>query len=193
MHIVTATKHKIRKSTLREEALLILEKRGSILEIAREVSQLMRDAGVSGVVIGGVAVVLHGHVRTTKDVDIFTTSKLESLADLFTANGFVFKKPERAFVKKGVPIHLVLPDQVGPYPKKTIEIDGIVTVPLADLIEMKLRSGSANMLRAQDLADVIGLIRHHQLTNDFAKHIEKSLRPAFRKVVRMIERENKKR
>lgn len=71
MHSATATRQTIRKPNFREEALLILEKRGSILDIAREVSRLIRDSGVDGVVIGGVAVVLHGHVRTTKDIDIF--------------------------------------------------------------------------------------------------------------------------
>jgi hypothetical protein len=62
--------------------------------------------------------------------------------------------------------------------------------PLADLINMKLRSGATNLLRAQDLADVIGLIRHHQLSSGFARHLDKALRPAFRKLVRLIQREN---
>ena len=39
------------------------------------------------------------------------------------------------------------------------------------------------------MADVIGLIRHHQLTSAFARHLEKTLRPAFRKLVRLIQRE----
>jgi hypothetical protein len=63
-------------------------------------------------------------------------------------------------------------------------------VTLADLIDMKLRSGSTNLLRAQDLADVIGLIRHHRLTSGFARHLDKALRPAFRQLVRMIQRED---
>lgn len=58
------------------------------------------------------------------------------------------------------------------------------------MINMKLRSGSENMLRAQDLADVIGLIRHHRLSGEFARHLDKNLRPAFRKLIRMIEKEN---
>jgi hypothetical protein len=44
-------------------------------------------------------------------------------------------------------------------------------------------------LRAQDLADVIGLLRHHRLTSGFAQHLDKALRPAFRKLVRMIQQE----
>ncbi len=74
-----------------------------------------------------------------------------------------------------------------------IEIDGLSTVTLADLIEMKLRSCSKNLLRAQDLADGIGLIHQHKLRNEFAEHLDKTLRSAFRKLVRLIERENPRR
>lgn len=175
--------------SLRDEALLLLDKRGKILDTAREVSSLMRSAGVSGVVIGGIAVVLHGHVRTTKDIDIFSPPPLKPLADLLTAHGFVFDQTERAFVKRGVPVHLVLPDQVGLPLHEAIEIEGISTVPLTDLIGMKLRSGSTNLLRAQDLADVIGLIRVHRLESSFARCLDKTLRPAFRQLVRMIQKE----
>jgi len=167
----------------------MLDKRGALLDIAREVSHLMRAAGIPGVVIGGVAVVLHGYVRTTNDIDIFLQPPLEPLADLLTANGFTFDRGRREFVKLGVPVHLVLPEQIGALSTEAVEIEGITTVPLADLINMKLRSGSANLLRAQDLADVIGLIRHHRLSSAFARHLDKALRPAFRKLVRMIQRE----
>lgn len=47
---------------LRKEALLLLQGRGAILEIAREVSSILQAAGIDAVVVGGVAVVLHGHV-----------------------------------------------------------------------------------------------------------------------------------
>lgn len=176
-------------ASLLDEALLILDKRGAVLDVAREVSRLMRNAAIPGVVIGGVAVVLHGHLRTTKDVDIFLKPPLKPLADLLTANGFSFDRAHRAFVKRGVPLHLVSPEQVESEPKGAIEIDGVTTVTLRDLIAMKLHSGSKNLLRAQDLADVIGLIRHHKLTGEFAHHLDKSLRNPFRKLVRLIQRE----
>lgn len=187
MRSVTVTKQKT--INRRDEALLILDKRGAVLDIAREVSRLMRAAGLPGVVVGGVAVVLHGHVRTTKDIDIFLNPPRQPLADLLTNNGFSFDRVERAFVKQGVPVHLVLPEQVGSPPKEAIEIEGVTTVTLVDLIGMKLRSGSTNLLRAQDLADVIGLIRHHRLTSVFARHLHKTLRSPFRKLVRLIQRE----
>jgi hypothetical protein len=190
MYSVIATQQKTCESNLRDEALLLLDKRGIVLDIAREVSYLMRAAGIPGVVIGGIAVVLHGHVRTTKDIDILVPSPLEPLANLLTANGFTFDRVEKAFVKHGVPVHLVLPEQVGPLLQETVDIEGIMTVTLADLIGMKLRSGSTNLLRAQDLADVIGLMRHHRLSSGYARHLDKALRPAFRKLVRMIQQES---
>ena len=190
MRSSSVAKRKASQRNLRDEALLILEKEGAVLEIAREVSQLMRSAGIDGTIIGGVAVVLHGHVRTTNDVDIFLKPPLEPLAALLRSNGFRYDTSRRAFFKRGVPVELVRPEDVGKQNPQRIEIDGITTVTLAELIEMKLRSGSQNLLRAQDLADVIGLIRQHKLRGDFARHLDKLLRPAFRKLVRLIEREN---
>jgi hypothetical protein len=189
MRSVAVTRKNANGANLLDEALLILDKRGAVLDLAREVSRLMRNAGLPGVVIGGIAVVLHGHLRTTKDVDIFMNPPLKPLADLLTDNGFSFDRAERAFVKHGVPVHLVSPEQVGSVPKKRVEIEGVTTVTLPDLIAMKLRSGSTNLLRAQDLADVIGLIRHHRLTGEFARHLDKTLRAPFRKLVRLIQRE----
>lgn len=68
-----------RKCNLRDEAVLLLEKRGVLLEIAREISDLMRSANFPGVVVGGVAVVLHGHVRTTNFIDILLQPPLAPL------------------------------------------------------------------------------------------------------------------
>ena len=51
---------------------------------------------------------------------------------------------------------------------------------------MKLRSGLENLLRAQDLADVIGLARHHKITSEFSSCPDKSLRPGFRKIARAL-------
>src|SRR5215813_10377238 len=138
MQSAAITRQKARGLNLRDEVLLILDKRGVVLDIAREVSHLMHTAGIPGVVIGGIAVVLHGHVRKTKDVDIFPPPPLEPLANLLTTHGFTFDRRERAFVKHGIPIHLVLPEQAGSFPKKAVTIEGVTTVTLVDLIDMKL-------------------------------------------------------
>jgi hypothetical protein len=86
-------------------------------------------------------------------------------------------------------VHLVKLEQLKQAPCKLVEIEGITKVSLVDLIEMKLRSGSSNLLRAQDLADAIGLIRRHRLTAEFARHLEDSLRSTYRKLVKELELE----
>jgi hypothetical protein len=175
--------------THRDEALRLLEQRGSILELARELSQLMRNGGVAGVVVGGIAVVLHGHVRATKDIDVFLDEPLETMADILIGAGFQYNEQRREFARGEVPIHLVTRQQVERPPRRTVEIEGITTVSLPDLIEMKLRSGTENILRAQDLADVIGLIRHNSLTVEFARRLDKSVRPDYLRLVRAIDAE----
>jgi hypothetical protein len=171
---------------LRDEALRLLDRRGAILDLARELSDLMRRENIPGVVIGGIAVVLHGHVRSTTDIDIFVDQPLEEIARVLCAHGFEYHEARREFVRDGVPVHLVTTEQIVRAPKQPMEIDGITTVSLADLIEMKLESGSKNVLRAQDLADVIGLIRHNGLTGEFARHLHKSLRSEYRKLAKAI-------
>jgi hypothetical protein len=56
---------------LQTEALLMLEHRGAILDTAREVSDLLRQHKIRGAIVGGIAVVLNGHLRTTRDVGKF--------------------------------------------------------------------------------------------------------------------------
>jgi hypothetical protein len=174
---------------LRDEALSLMEGRGAILETARAISSLLRDAGLSAPVIGGVAVVLHGHWRSTRDIDLLAGSPLEAISTLLQTHGFNLDPARRELLREGIPVHLVSQEQAGVTVRGTVEIDGILTVSLPDLIEMKLRSGSQNLLGAQGMADVIGLIRRHRLSGEFARKLESSLRPAFRKLARAIERE----
>ena len=64
---------------------------------------------------------------------------------------------------------------------------GIETVDFGDPVEAVNRV--AKEIEAQDLADVIGLIRRHCLRSEFARRLETTLRPTFRKLARAIERE----
>jgi hypothetical protein len=171
---------------LRDEALKLLDGRGAILDAAREISAAMREAGVEGAVVGGVAVVLHGHVRTTVDIDIYSSESPERLIPVLESLGFLLDRARREFVRNSLPVHIVRPQQVVVAPKRVLDIDGVRTVSLADLIAMKLRSGLGKMTRAQDLADVVGLIRGRGLKGDFARRIDPQLRPAFRDLVRAV-------
>jgi hypothetical protein len=92
---------------IRNEALLMLQGKGAILDTARTVSRVLETSGVAGAVIGGVAVVLHGHVRTTLDVDVWLPGNLAGFADLLKESGFTFDAVRHEFklpqaVAKGI-------------------------------------------------------------------------------------------
>lgn len=162
----------------------MLEGRGMVLETARRATTALRKNDARGAVIGGVAVVLHGYVRTTVDVDVFVPD-LTAAAQALRAGGFTFRKRDRSFVRSNVPIHLVTEATIV-CPSRPFElIEGVTTVSLADLINMKLRSGTEKLTRVIDLADVIGLIRCRKLTGEFAKELDRDLRPMFKKLVKV--------
>ena len=166
--------------------MLMLDKKGAVLETAVKVSRLFERHHLDAAVIGGVAVVLHGHIRTTRDVDVLVRGPLEACREAFESAGMTFEKAEREFLCDEVPVHLVEQEMVRPVPGRFIDIEQIRTVRLADLISMKLHSGTENILRAQDIADVIGLIRGNKLSAGFARLIDKPVRAEFRKLVAAI-------
>jgi hypothetical protein len=169
----------------RELGLSLLKGGSDILRIAREVSRVIAQTDLDAAVIGGVAVVLHGHVRTTLDVDVYADD-LNAMAVALENTGFVYDTSQKQFSKGGVPVHLVSRVQIGNDQRQIEEIDGVRTVSLSDLITMKLRTGTTDMLGAQDMADVIGLIRHNQLTTAFAPQIAVDVRPKFQELAREI-------
>ena len=71
-----------------------------------------------GAVIGGIAVVLHGHVRTTKDIDIFVDGSLQPLGELLIASGFTLDSGKKEFIREGIPVHLVTIEQLKRAPRK---------------------------------------------------------------------------
>lgn len=172
--------------TLRDEALLMLDKRGAVLETARRVSSLLSQHKISGAIIGGVSVVLHGHIRTTRDVDVWIEGPLSSFRPAIESIGGTFDADRKEFLLDSVPIHLVDENMVQPQPRQVVEIEEITTISLPDLLNLKLKSGLARISRAQDLADVIGLIKCHNLTGSYAGQIDKPLRPEFRKLVKAV-------
>jgi hypothetical protein len=160
---------------LRNEALLMLEGKGAILETARRISHVFRESGSNGAVVGGIAVLVHGHIRTTAVVDVWLPEYEPALLGRI-----------KCAASRAVPVNFLT---LSSRPKQLIDVDGVRTVSLADLINMKLRSGTRHTLRAQDLADVIGLIRAHKLGGEFARHIDKPLRNEFRKLARAVKKE----
>jgi hypothetical protein len=65
------------------------------------------------------------------------------------------------------------------------QLEGLPVLTLARLIESKLACGQGNLRRThRDYADVVELIAAHNLDASFARDVDKSLRAAFRVLVR---------
>lgn len=56
----------------------------------------------------------------------------------------------REFRKDGVPVHQVTSRTSGAELRSAVDIEGIRTLPLAELIEMKLRSGLTEVVRKKE-------------------------------------------
>lgn len=168
----------------------MLEGEGAILDVARNVTRILDEEHIRGAVIGGIAVGLHGHVRATAGVDVYVPP-LEAFAQALHRNGYVYDASKREFRRGRIPVHLVTDDQTGGPPRRRGRIGEITTVSLADLINMKLRSAGRSVLRAQDLADVIALIRARKLDGAFALRISPALRGEFRKLLKALRAEKK--
>jgi len=85
--------------------------------------------------------------------------------------------------RAGAGSEVVLPDPHAP--ACVSHIEGLTVLSLARLIETKLACGEGNLRRThRDFADVVELIARHKLGNAFARSLHKSLRPAFRQLVK---------
>jgi hypothetical protein len=155
-------------------------------------------AGIPHAIAGGVAVCLHGYRRNTVDLDVLVRREdqqrvrvaLEAGGYVWSAEHTEFRAPSGISVqfllsgeRAGKGTEVVLPEPSAP--GVTVEIEGLTVLELAKLIEAKLACGLGSPRRThRDLADVVELIAIHGLGRSFARHLDKSLRPAFRKLVR---------
>ncbi|MEE9404467.1 MAG: hypothetical protein V3V20_06210 [Algisphaera sp.] len=156
-----------------------------ILEIARRVTAVCREAGLEAAVIGGVAVFLHGYERTTVDVDTYCGDR-EAVAVALRAAGFSWHPEASEFRLEGVPVHLLNADELGHAPAYLEERRGIQTVSLGELLTLKLRTGVRCLTRAQDLADAVKLIRIHKLNGSYANRIGADVRAEFKSILKEL-------
>ncbi len=77
---------------------------------------------------------------------------------------------------------------VFPHPNSNqVEIDGIKTLSLEKLVELKLASGMTAPHRLKDLADVQEIIKIKSLTADFAEKLNPFVREKFLELQKAVE------
>ena len=147
--------------------------------------------------IGAVALNLHGYRRFTEDIDLLLTKEgLDQFRKELVGSGYrpAFQGARRRFrTSENIPIEIIT---AGEYPgdglpkpvrfpnpiDATTEIEGVKTISLDKLIELKLASGLSAPHRLKDLADVQELIKVKKLGAEFAARLDRSVRDKFQEL-----------
>jgi hypothetical protein len=121
---------------------------------------------------------VHGRRRLTEDVDILIGKQdltrfkavRDTMADVKIDFLLVGDFPGDG---KPKPIAFPVP------PADCLESSAYRVLPLQQLVELKLASGMSAAHRAQDLVDVMELVRARDLPRDFANELHPYVRAAF--------------
>ncbi len=167
--------------------------------------RLVRDLerhSIDYAIIGAVALNQHGFQRLTVDIDLLLSVEgLERFREKLVGLGYrpAFEGARKnfrtaqenipidiisagEFPGDGMPKHVVFPDPA----ETSIVIDGVKTISLEKLIELKLASGMTAGDRLKDLADVQELIKLKSLDEGFAGKLNEYVRPKYLELYRAV-------
>lgn len=170
-------------------------RRDRVWETLERLSARLVEEDIPHVVVGGMALVLHGFTRVTGHVDIVTTPDgLAAIHERLVGRGYVpvFQGARKTLrdADTGVNIEIITtgeypgdgkPKPVSfPDPKNVaLEREGFRVIALPKLIELKLASGLSAAHRIRDLADVADLIMALHLPQKMADELDPSVRAEY--------------
>lgn len=171
-------------------------RREAVEETLARVARRLQEEGIDYALIGGMALVAHGFVRFTNDVDLLTTPEgLARIHERLVGRGYrpVFEGARKKLrdTQTGIEVELITSGEYPgdgkpkavrfPDPKDVaVDRDGIRVISLPKLIELKLAAGlSAEHRRLRDLADVQDLIIALELPRELGEQIDASVRDEF--------------
>lgn len=178
-----------------EEGLRFFLGQGMLNETLRRIVKDLENHEISYNVVGAVALNNYGYRRFTEDINLLLTGEgLEIFRNELVGRGYrpAFGGATRKFrtTQENVTIEIItageFPGDGKPKPvrfpnpnESAIEIDGIKTVTLEKLVELKLASGITAPHRLKDLADVQELIKVKNLDAVFAEKLDPFVREKF--------------
>jgi len=186
-----------------QEGLRFFTGEGILNETLRRVAGDLEKSGIDYIVIGAVALNQHGYRRFTEDIDLLLTKEgLEKFRDELIGKGYrpAFEGATKKFrtTQENVTVEIItsgeFPGDGKPKPvvftdpgENQTEIDGVKTLTLEKLIELKLASGMTAPHRLKDLADVQELVKVKNLTADFAEKLNPFVREKFLELQKAVE------
>jgi hypothetical protein len=189
-----------------QEGLRFFMGEGILNETLRRVAKDLERHEIDYIVIGAVALNNYGYRRFTEDIDlILTRAGLEKFQKELVGLGYrpAFTGATKKFrtTAENVTVEIITNDEFPgdgkpkpvTFPDPTEnrnEIDGIKTVSLEQLIELKLASGMTAPHRLKDLADVQELIKIKELTADYADRLNPFVREKFMELQKAVAESN---
>jgi hypothetical protein len=189
--------------TAYQEGLRFFMGEGILNETLRRVTKDLENHQIDYSVIGAVALNQHGYRRFTEDIDLLLTKEgLEKFRNELIGKGYrpAFKGATKIFrtTQENVTVEVITSGEfpgdgkpkpvVFPNPSKyQTEIDGVKTLILEKLIELKLASGMTAPHRLKDLADVQELIKLKNLSAEFADKLNLFVREKFLELQTAVE------
>jgi hypothetical protein len=178
-----------------EEGLAFFRGHGMLNQTLLRVVADLERAGIDYAVIGAIALNQHGYKRFTEDIDVLLTREgLDTFRAQLVGLGYrpAFEGAKKHFRTAdtnvrvefvtageypgdGKPKAVAFPDPAG----CTEVIDGVRTLRLPKLIELKLACGMTASDRLKDLADVQEMIKLKNLGADFAQQLDESVRAKY--------------
>ena len=184
------------------EGLKFFQGKGMLNAALRKIAADLDREQIDYAAIGAIALNRHGYRRFTEDIDLLMTREgLERFRDRLVGLGYrpAFEGARKKFrtVQENIPVDIIsagefpgdgLPKPVVfPDPADfVVVIDGVKTISLEKLIELKLASGMTAPHRLKDLADVQELIKVKNLTEAFAERLDSYVRPKFLELLNAV-------
>lgn len=178
-----------RKLRPHEEMLMFHDQSGPVYETLDRLRANLEKAGIDYVIIGAFALGAHHYQRATTDVGLcIRRDDLERFREQFEGREYeAVAGRSRRFRDPGTKITfdlLISGELAGrtkrnkvirfPDPSESNEIEGLRTISLPRLIELKLVTW-----RFKDWADVVALIGANNLGEDFADELDPLVRMAY--------------
>lgn len=184
------------------EGLRFFQGKGMINDALKRLAADLDRNGIDYAVIGAVALNQHGYRRFTEDIDLLLNSEgldkfRENLVGLGYRPSFTGSKKKFRTTEENIPVEIIttgefpgdgLPKPVQfPEPDEiAVTIDGIKTISLEKLIELKLASGISAGDRLKDLADVQELIKLKNLDENFAEKLNEFVREKYLELFKAV-------
>ena len=175
---------------------------GTLNNTLAQLTADLKAHGIDYMVIGAIALLAHGYPRFTEDIDLVLTPEgLDSFHRELIGRGyaaaFAGARKRLRSTRDGVPIEVIT---AGEYPGNGLpkpvrfpnpldastEIDGVRTVTLEKLVELKLASGMTAGDRLKDLADVQELIKVRGLDADFGARLDPYVQEQYLKLYQAV-------